>query len=44
MQELTISQCSTVSGAGGNYQMAVNIEIAKVVAAQVNNCNIRGLT
>ncbi|MGD8107012.1 hypothetical protein ACQE32_10210 [Pantoea sp. FN0302] len=44
MQELTISQCNLLSGAGGNYQMAVNLEIAQIVAAKLNNCNVRDLT
>lgn len=44
MQVLSSSQCSSVSGAGGNYQMAVNLEIAQVIAAKMNNCNVRDLT
>ena len=44
MQELSRSQYATISGAGGNYQMAVNLEMAQIVAAKINNCNIRDLT
>ncbi|MDU4289863.1 hypothetical protein [Mixta calida] len=44
MQELTISHYNVVSGAGGNYQMTVNLEIAQVIAAKMNNCNVKDLT
>ncbi|MBS6059764.1 MAG: hypothetical protein E7B29_13910 [Mixta calida] len=44
MELLITTEIQQVAGAGGNYQMAVNLEIAQVVAAKLNNCNIRDLT
>lgn len=45
MKTLNITDISYVSGAGADsYRMAVNLEIAQVIAAKFNNCNVKDLT
>jgi len=45
MRDLTISDVSVISGAGAeSYRMAVNREIAEIMIAQMNQCNVKDLT
>ncbi|MCX8958331.1 hypothetical protein EHW64_19510 [Erwinia psidii] len=45
MEIMTKSEIDYVSGAGADsYMMAVNLEIAQIMAAQFNQCNVSDLT
>lgn len=45
MRMLNISDVSYISGASAeSYRMAVNLDIAKVMTAKFNQCNVNDLT
>ena len=45
IRDISVEEVGLVSGAGAeSYRMAVNFEIAQIMAAKFNQCNVRDLT